>query len=195
MSYFFVGDLSILKDKRLSAIDRLVYFSLVSFMNGKTGECYPRYAKIKSDLGISRASINRAVHNLARHDLIKIKRLSSTNLYSLPQQSALQKNRIERLKSQFETTDVSQSNLLIKPSLYNHTRNRNYNSYQRKQYSPPVTANHSKSTIDYQGNNYKYCGQFGEYLEYVNDQGEKVQKHKWKAEPVKKFEATSKVAL
>ena len=90
MSYFFVGDLNILKDKRLTPIDRLVYFSLVSFMSSKDGKCYPRYATIKRDLGISKASINRSVKHLAKLKLITVKRLSSTNLYLLTQQVELE---------------------------------------------------------------------------------------------------------
>ena len=193
MSYFFVGDLNILKDKRLTPIDRLVYFSLVSFMSSKDGKCYPRYSTIKRDLGISKASINRSVKHLAKLKLITVKRLSSTNLYLLTQQLELEKNRIKRLKSQFDSTDVSQRHLLIKPSLYNY--NRNVNKYQRARYSPPSTANHSKTTIEYQGEKYEYCGEFGNYIEYRNKKGVVVAKHKWKDEPIKKFDAIEKVAV
>ena len=193
MSYFFVGDLNILKDKRLTPIDRLVYFSLVSFMSSKDGKCYPRYATIKRDLGISKASINRSVKHLAKLKLITVKRLSSTNLYLLSQQVELEKNRIKRLKSQFDSTDVSQRHLLIKPSLYNYNT-RNVNKYQRARYSPPSTANHSKTTIEYQGEKYEYCAEFGNYIEYRNKKGYRVAKHKWKDEPIKKFDAIEKVA-
>ena len=193
MSYFFVGDLNILKDKRLTPIDRLVYFSLVSFMSSKDGKCYPRYATIKRDLGISKASINRSVKHLAKLKLITVKRLSSTNLYLLSQQVELEKNRIKRLKSQFDSTDVSQRHLLIKPSLYNYNA-RNVNKYQRVKYSPPSTANHSKSTIEYQGEKYEYCAEFGNYIEYRNKNGDKIAKHKWKDEPIKKFSAIERVA-
>ena len=193
MSYFFVGDLNILKDKRLTPIDRLVYFSLVSFMSSKDGKCYPRYATIKRDLGISKASINRSIKHLAKLKLITVKRLSSTNLYLLTQQAELEKNRLKRLKSQFERSDVSERHLLIKPSLYNYNT-RNVNKYQRARYSPPSTANHSKTTIEYQGEKYEYCGEFGNYIEYRNKKGVVVAKHKWKDEPIKKFDASIKEA-
>ena len=193
MSYFFVGDLNILKDKRLTPIDRLVYFSLVSFMSSKDGKCYPRYATIKRDLGISKASINRSVKHLAKLKLITVKRLSSTNLYLLTQQVELEKNRIKRLKSQFDSTDVSQRHLLIKPSLYNY--NRNVNKYQRGKFISPPVANHSKTTIEYKGDKYEYCADYGNYIEYRNKQGVKIAKHKWKDEPIKKFDAIDKVAV
>ena len=193
MSYFFVGDLNILKDKRLTPIDRLVYFSLVSFMSSKDGKCYPRYATIKRDLGISKASINRSIKHLAKLKLITVKRLSSTNLYLLSQQVELEKNRIKRLKSQFDSTDVSQRHLLIKPSLYNY--NRNVNKYQRGKFISPPSANHSKTTIEYKGEKYEYCAEFGNYIEYRNKQGVKIAKHKWKDEPIKKFSAIDKVAV
>tara|TARA_A100000172_G_scaffold78998_1_gene65286 strand:+ start:209 stop:793 length:585 start_codon:yes stop_codon:yes gene_type:complete len=193
MSYFFVGDLNILKDKRLTPIDRLVYFSLVSFMSSKDGKCYPRYATIKRDLGVSKASINRSIKHLAKLKLITVKRLSSTNLYLLTQQAELEKNRIKRLKSQFDSTDVSERHLLIKPSLYNYN-NRNVNKYQRAKFISPPSANHSKSTIEYQGEKYEYCGEFNNYIEYVNKSGDKVAKHKWKDEPIKKFDASIKEA-
>ena len=194
MSYFFVGDLNILKDKRLTPIDRLVYFSLVSFMSSKDGKCYPRYATIKRDLGISKASINRSVKHLAKLKLITVKRLSSTNLYLLTQQIELEKNRIKRLKSQFDSTDVSQRHLLIKPSLYNYNA-RNVNKYQRGKFISPPVANHSKTTIEYKGEKYEYCAEFGNYIEYRNKNGDKIAKHKWKDEPIKKFDAIVKVAV
>jgi len=193
MSYFFVGDLNILKDKRLTPIDRLVYFSLVSFMSSKDGKCYPRYATIKRDLGVSKASINRSIKHLAKLKLITVKRLSSTNLYLLTQQAELEKNRLKRLKSQFERSDVSERHLLIKPNLYNYN-NRNVNKYQRAKFISPPAANHSKSTLEYQGEKYEYCGEFGNYIEYRNKSGDKVAKHKWKDEPIKKFNAIEKVA-
>jgi hypothetical protein len=194
VSYFFVGDLNILKDKRLTPIDRLVYFSLVSFMSSKDGKCYPRYATIKRDLGVSKASINRSIKHLAKLKLITVKRLSSTNLYLLTQQFELEKNRIKRLKSQFDSTDVSQRHLLIKPSLYNYNA-RNVNKYQRGKFISPPVANHSKTTIEYKGEKYEYCAEFGNYIEYRNKNGDKVAKHKWKKdEPIKKFDAIVKVA-
>ena len=194
MSYFFVGDLNVLRDVRLSPIDKMVYFNLVAYMKATDGKCWPRYATIKKDLGISRASINRAVHHLAKLKLITIKRLSSTNLYLMTQQMELEKNRIKRLKAKFDTTEVSQSNILIKPSLYNHNT-RYVNKYQRGRYSQPPTAKHSGTSIEYEGEQYEYCAEFGNYIEYRNKNGDKVAKHKWKKdEPIKKFDAIVKVA-
>ena len=194
MSYFFVGDLNVLRDVRLSPIDKMVYFNLVAYMKATDGKCWPRYATIKKDLGISRASINRAVHHLAKLKLITIKRLSSTNLYLMTQQMELEKNRIKRLKAKFDTTEVSQSNILIKPLYKTSNRYNKFNSYQRARYSPP-TAKHSGTSIEYEGEQYEYCAEFGNYIEYRNKNGDKVAKHKWKKdEPIKKFDAIVKVA-
>ena len=163
-------------------------------MSSKDGKCYPRYATIKRDLGISKASINRSVKHLAKLKLITVKRLSSTNLYLLSQQIELEKNRIKRLKSQFDSTDVSQRHLLIKPSLYNYNA-RNVNKYQRGKFISPPSANHSQTTIEYEGDKYEYCAEFGNYIEYRNKQGVKIAKHKWKKdEPIKKFSAIERVA-
>ena len=193
MSYFFVGDLNVLRDVRLSPIDKMVYFNLVAYMKATDGKCWPRYATIKKDLGISRASINRAVHHLAKLKLITIKRLSSTNLYLMTQQMELEKNRIKRLKAKFDTTEVSQSNILIKPSFKNHNT-RYVNKYQRARYSPP-TAKHSGTTIEYEGEQYKYFSEYGDSIEYRNKKGEVIAKHKYKKdEPIKKFDAIVKVA-
>ena len=58
---------------------------------------------------------------------------------------------------------------------------------------PPV-ANHSKTTIEYKGEKYEYCAEFGNYIEYRNKKGVKIAKHKWKDEPIKKFSAIERVA-
>ena len=86
----FLIDKSILRDVRLSAIDRVVYFYLASCMNHKEGTCSPTYATIKGHLGISKASINRATKHLRRLKLIKVKRLAFANLYFMTRQRELQ---------------------------------------------------------------------------------------------------------
>ena len=83
-------DKSILRDVRLSAIDRVVYFYLTSCMNYKEGTCSPTYATIKGHLGISTSSINRATKHLRRLKLIKVKRLAFANLYFMTRQLELQ---------------------------------------------------------------------------------------------------------
>ena len=76
-------DKSILRDVRLSAIDRVVYFYLASCMNHKEGTCSPTYATIRGHLGIHRSSIARATKHLSKLKLIKVKRLAFANLYFL----------------------------------------------------------------------------------------------------------------
>ena len=194
MSFFFVGDLSVVKDVRLSSNDVRVYFSLVGYMNHKTGKCYPRYSTIKNDTGISRSSIQRATKHLAKLGYLKIKRLSSTNLYLLTQQMVLQKTRIDHVKSQADTTDSSQRDLLIKPLYKTTNRYNKFNSYQRARYSPP-TAKHSGTSIEYKGEQYEYIAEFGDSIEYRNKKGDVIAKHKYKKdEPIKKLDAIVKVA-
>jgi|TARA_R110002049_G_scaffold98928_1_gene240789 hypothetical protein len=194
MSFFFVGDLSVVKDVRLSSNDKIVYFTLVGYMNHKTGKCYPRYSTIKKDTGISRSSIQRATRQLAKLGYLTIKRLASTNLYLLTQQMVLEKTRIDHVKSQADTSEGSQRDLLIKPLYKTSNRYNKFNSYQRARYSPP-TAKHSGTSIEYEGEQYEYCAEFGNYIEYRNKNGDKVAKHKWKKdEPIKKFDAIVKVA-
>ena len=195
MSFFFVGDLSVVKDVRLSSNDKIVYFTLVGYMNHKTGKCYPRYSTIKKDTGISRSSIQRATRHLAKLGYLTIKRLASTNLYLLTQQMILEKTRIDHVKSQADTTEGSQRDLLIKPLYKTSNRYNKFNNYQRARYSPP-TAKHSGTTIEYKGEQYKYFSDYGDSIEYRNKNGDKIAKHKWKKdEPIKKFDAIVKVAV
>ena len=96
---------------------------------------------------------------------------------------------------QQRASDVSKTTGINKTNNINYNRFNKYNNYQRDKYSPPTTANHSKSTIEYQGEKYEYCGEFNNYIEYVNKRGDKVAKHKWKDEPIKKFNASLKEAV
>ena len=195
MSFFFVGDLSVVKDVRLSSNDKIVYFTLVGYMNHKTGKCYPRYSTIKKDTGISRSSIQRATRHLAKLGYLTIKRLASTNLYLLTQQMVLEKTRIDHVKSQADTSEGSQRDLLIKPLYKTSNRYNKFNSYQRARYSPP-TAKHSGTSIEYEGEQYEYIAEYGDSIEYRNKNGDKIAKHKWKKdEPIKKFDAIEKVAV
>ena len=169
MSLFFVGDRNIIFNKKLSAIDKIVYFALVCYMGKKDGKAYPRYATLKKETGLSRSSIQRAIYNLAKQKLITVKRLSSTNLYLLTQQLELEKLRLNRVKSLTETTDSSHRDLLIKPLVYNYNRfkNNNRNNYNRS-FSNRGVAKH---TIEYEGETYTECGREGHYVEYRNKKG------------------------
>ena len=193
MSLFFVGDRNIIFNKKLSAIDKIVYFALVCYMGKKDGKAYPRYATIKKETGLSRSSIQRAIYNLAKQKLITVKRLSSTNLYLLTQQLELEKLRLNRVKSLTETTDSSNRDLLIKPLVYNYNRfkNNNRNNYNRSFSNRGV----AKQSIEYEGETYTECGREGHYVEYRNKKGNLIRKHTFKKdEPIKKFSAILKVA-
>ena len=54
-SLYFVGDLNILADLRLSANDKLVYFCLVSFMNKRMVSVIPGMPQSESELGYRNA--------------------------------------------------------------------------------------------------------------------------------------------
>jgi len=189
MSLYFVGDLNVMYDKRLSPSDKLVYYCLVGFMNAKDGKCYPRYATIKERTGISRASIQRSIKHLAKLNLITIKRLASTNLYYLGRQKILQETIKRRVKSQFDTRDNSQRGVLIKPS-YITNRSSKYN----KTSSPPT----DKHSISYKGETFEEVGSEGHWHEFYSKKtGMKIRKHSFKntIEEVetskKKFEAAA----
>ena len=191
MSLFFVGDRNIIFNKKLSAIDKIVYFALVCFMNGKTGKAYPRYSTIRKETGLSRSSIQRAIYNLAKQKLITVKRLSSTNLYLLTQQLELEKLRLNRVKSLTETSEVSKRDLLIKPYIYNQYRSNNRNNYNRAFSNRGV----AKQSIEYEGETYIECGREGHYVEYRSKKGNLIRKHTFKKdEPIKKSSAIEKVA-
>ena len=195
MSLFFVGDLNILADKKLSAFDKIVYYALVSYMNKKDGKCFPRYATIRKRTGLSIATIQRSVQNLAKLKLLTKKRLSSTNQYLLSQQIALETLVKKRVITLSEGSDNSNRGVLIKP--YNLTNNRYVNKYNkpyyRKSFSPPPTANHSKLTIDYEGETYRYIGTEDHWIELENKaRNKRIMKHKFKDIIKKKFSAAAR---
>ena len=194
MSLFFVSDLTVLKDVRVSNSDYRVYSCLVSYMNKETGICYPRHATISKAIGMSRTAIYRSIKHLAKLGYVTVKRRSSTNEYYLSQQLNLQETRKKSIMFHQRASDVSKTTDINKTNNINYKRFNKYNSYQRARYSPP-TANHSKSTIEYQGEQYEYCGEFGNHIEYRNKSGAKVAKHKWKDEPIKKFDAIERMAV
>ena len=183
MSLYFVGDLNILADKRLSMADKMVYFALVSFMNVKDGKCYPRFATIKKRTGISRSAIQRSIKHLAKLQLITVKRRASTNDYLLTRQKILQETIKKRVKSLLETTENSHRDLLIKPSyLTNNNRYKyNVNKFYNRKFSRQGVANPSYNpTFEYEGEKYKLVGTIDHWVEYENKKGERIRKHKWK---------------
>ena len=197
MSLYFVGDLNILADTKLTALDKLVYFALVSYMGKDTGKCFPRYETIKKRLGSSAGvrSIQRSCKNLARHKYITIKRLSSSNLYLLTRQLELEKVIKKRVISLYGSSDKSNRRLLIKPSFYNHSK---FNR-KREFISAPQLE---KQFIEHKKEAYKDSGREGHWIEYISDKGKKIRKHSFKniIEEIeenprkKKFEAAARKA-
>ena len=196
MSLFYVGDVEVLKDVRITNQDFRVYTCLVSYMNKETGICYPRHATISKAIGMSRTAIYRCVLHLAKLGYVTVKRRSSTNEYYLPQQLKLQEVRKNRIRSKYETQDVSNSTDINKTISITNRYKRFNNNYQRARYSQPPTAKHSGTSIEYDGEQYTYIAEETEWIEYRNSKGDKVAKHKYKKdEPIKKFDATLKVAV
>ena len=194
MSLFYVGDVEVLKDVRITNQDFRVYTCLVSYMNKETGICYPRHATISKAIGMSRTAIYRCVLHLAKLGYVTVKRRSSTNEYYLPQQLKLQEVRKNRIRSKYETQDVSNSTDINKTISITNRYKRFNNNYQRARYSQPPTAKHSGTSIEYDGEQYTYIAEETEWIEYRNTNGDKIAKHKYKKdEPIKKFNATLKV--
>ena len=198
MSLYFVGDLNILADKRLSSIDCRVYFALVSFMNVKNGKCFPRYATIQKRTGLSKSSIQRSINHLAKLQLVTKKRLSSTNEYLLSRQKILQETIKKRVSGLVDLSDKSNRPVLVKPSYYNYGRR--YKNYNRSFSDSGVAKPSIDETLSYKGETYKKVGEEGHWLEYSN-QGRKIRKHKFKniieeeKPSKKKFNAAAKAAL
>ena len=198
MSLYFVGDLNILADKRLSSIDCRVYFALVSFMNVKNGKCFPRYATIQKRTGLSKSSIQRSINHLAKLQLVTKKRLSSTNEYLLSRQKILQETIKKRVSGLVDLSDRSNRRVLLKPSYYNYGRR--YKNYNRLFSDSGVAKPSIDETLSYKGETYKKVGEEGHWLEYSN-QGRKIRKHKFKniieeeKPSKKKFNAAAKAAL
>tara|TARA_R100001129_G_scaffold32796_1_gene22066 strand:+ start:398 stop:973 length:576 start_codon:yes stop_codon:yes gene_type:complete len=191
MSLYFVGDINILADKRLSSIDVRVYFALVSFMNKADGKCYPRYATIQKRTGLSRRSIQRSVKHLAKLKLISMKRLSSSNLYLLTRQKILQETIQKRVRRLVGSSDEPNSRLLVKLPYLTKNRFNNRNNYNRSSSYTPV----AKHSIEYEGETYIECGREGHYVEYQNKRGDRIKRHTFKKdEPIKKFSAILRVA-
>jgi len=199
MSLYFVGDLNILADKRLSMADKIVYFCLVSFMNVKDGKCYPRFATIKTRTGLSIATIQRSVSHLAKLQLISKKRLPSTNLYLLTRQKILQETIKKRVITLSEGRDISQRGLLKEPTyLTRNTRNKyNVNKFYNRKFSNRGVANHTLKTFVYKGETYKNIGEEGHFMEFSGKDGKRIKKHKFKDIVIeenpsrKKFEAAA----
>jgi hypothetical protein len=198
MSLYFVGDLNILADKRLSSIDCRVYFALVSFMNVKNGKCFPRYATIQKRTGLSKSSIQRSINHLAKLQLVTKKRLSSTNEYLLSRQKILQETIKKRVSGLVDLSDRSNRRVLLKPSYYNYSSR--YKNYNRSFSDSGVAKPSIDETLSYKGETYKKVGEEGHWLEYSN-QGRKIRKHKFKniieeeKPSKKKFNAAAKAAL
>ena len=193
MSLYYILDPNILADKRLTPVDFKVYCGLVSYMQSKTGRCFPRYATIAARIGVSKRSVQRSCQNLAKLHLITKKRLQSTNEYLLSQQFTLEQNITKkRVSSLSGYSERYKRNVLIKPFKYNYNT---FNS-NRSTFSPPGT---DKPTLSYKGDTYEECGSEGHWHEfYCKKNGKKIKRHSFKntIEEVqtseKKFEAAAK---
>lgn len=200
MSYYFMGDPNILHEKRLTANDKIVYFTLVSFMKKENGIAFPRYATISKRCGLSRSSIQKSVKHLAKLKFITLKRLQSTNQYLLSQQLALETLIKKKQKMMLSGTSESYNRrVLIKPyNISNRGYKNNYNNYNKNNNLPPAT---DKPILIYKGKTYRESGKEGYWNEYKSDDGDMIRKHSFKnvIEEVKtskkKFNAAAEKAV
>jgi hypothetical protein len=200
MSYYFMGDPNILHEKRLTSNDKIVYFTLVSFMKKEDGIAFPRYATISKRCGLSRSSIQKSVKHLAKLKFITLKRLQSTNQYLLSQQLALETLIKKKQKMMLSGTSESYNRrVLIKPYNYTNTRYKNnVNNYHKSNSLPPTTE---KPILVYKGKTYRESGKEGYWNEYKSDDGDLIRKHSFKntIEEVqtskKKFNAAAEKAV
>ena len=178
MSYYFVGDLNVMFDKRLTANDKLVYYCLVSFMKKEDGTAFPRYATISKRCGLSKSSIQKSVKHLAKLHLITTKRLQSTNKYLLSQQLALETLIKKKQRMLSGNSESYNRRVLIKPYNYTNTRYKNnVNNYNKNNSLPPATE---KPILVYKGKTYKEHGKEGYWNEFISDDGDMIRKHSFK---------------
>lgn len=83
MNNQFLIDVDILTDKRLSAIDRIVYFALVTMIHKDKDRLIVKYSEVKRLIGLSKSSIQRSIKYLNRIRLIKKIRKSYGCEYTL----------------------------------------------------------------------------------------------------------------
>lgn len=57
-------------DYELDTAARVVLLSLSDRANGRSGDCWPSYARIAADTGLSRASVARALRHLKAQKII-----------------------------------------------------------------------------------------------------------------------------
>ena len=79
----FILDVDILTDKRLSAIDRIVYFALIIITDKDKDKLVVKYSEVKKLIGLSKSSIQRSIKYLNRIKLIKKIRKSNGCEYIL----------------------------------------------------------------------------------------------------------------
>ncbi|BAQ86629.1 DnaD and phage-associated domain-containing protein [uncultured Mediterranean phage uvMED] len=201
MSYYFMGDLNIMYDKRLTANDKVVYYCLVSFMKKEDGTAFPRYATISKRCGLSKSSIQKSVKHLAKLHLITTKRLQSTNKYLLSQQLALETMVKKKQRMLSGVSEKYNRRVLIKPYNYTNTRynKNNVNNYNKNNSLPPTTE---QTFLVYKGKKYIESGKEGFWNEYYcKETGDKLRKHSFKntieevSTSKKKFDAAAEKAV
>ena len=184
MSLFFVADNKILDDPKLSSNDKVIYFKLVSYMNRKTGSCFPRHATISKAIGLSRSTIYRSCLHLAKLGYIRIVRKSSTNEYHLPRQVELESYRKKYIVDNYVSKD---SNNVSGVTDINK-RHINYNTYKnkfRRFNNRPFNSQgglvlHKPLTFEYKGELYKERGTIDMWYEMESKSGKRIRKHKYK---------------
>ena len=189
MSLFFVGDRNVLDDVRLSSNDVRIYFKLVSYMNRKTGSCFPRHATISKAIGLSRSTIYRSILHLAKLGYVKITRKSSTNEYHLPKQTILENARKKLIVDNYVSnkennvsplTDINKTKYITNRR-FNNRYNYNKSYYYNRSSSSGGSANHTIKEFVYKGEKYKNIGEEGHFMEFQAKDGKRIKVHKFKS--------------
>jgi DNA-binding Lrp family transcriptional regulator len=76
-------DKTLLANANLSLTARILFAQLLDHRNKRTGQCNPTREKLAEELGVSVATIKRAVKELSDANLIRSKKLQYTNSYEI----------------------------------------------------------------------------------------------------------------
>ena len=70
-------------DKRISVTARLLFAQLLDHRNRHTGQCNPRAIVLAGELGISRRTVDRALKELRKAEMLTVKRTGRASTYDL----------------------------------------------------------------------------------------------------------------
>lgn len=75
--WFWIDKTILWKQTSIIGLSALAVYAFLASMTDENQSCYPSQKYIADHLGCSRATVNRAIHKLAKHKLIEIEKKSS----------------------------------------------------------------------------------------------------------------------